>query len=179
LIVPDTPAAFPLLAGTFTIKFKREFILCCFCLQQRWRRRRGLLSTNSDKGGGGGGDNGTFRTALLYSHRSHQRSSSSGSIRNERASRNQLSSRGVGMSPSFSGHNSSTPSYPHNPPSTPFSSCRMMPMYPLCGGGGGGNGSIAASDLSTECSRMSLNSLGRDLPPPDRANINNFVRSDF
>nr|KAG5708605.1 hypothetical protein BaRGS_033026 [Batillaria attramentaria] len=60
--------------STFTIKFKREFIRCCFCLQQKWSRRRG--------------ENSAHRAALLYTHRStnHRSSESSSSCRNERAS---------------------------------------------------------------------------------------------
>ena len=137
----------PLISGTFTIKFKREFILCCYCLQQQWRRRRGAS-----------GENGTYRTALLYTHRSLQRSSdSSGSFHSERICRT-LSPRGNELAGNVSLPSSSSSPY----------TCRI-PMYPTGGGG------AAGSDVSTECSRMSLNSIGRE-PPPHRANINNFAR---
>lgn len=153
----SSSGSFLLISGTFTIKFKREFILCCYCLQQQWRRRRGAS-----------GENGTYRTALLYTHRSMQRSSdSSSSFHADRVCRTLSPRSNDATAGNFSLPSSSSSPY----------TCRIA-MYPTGGGGGGGGGSgggLAGSDVSTECSRMSLNSIGRE-PPPHRANINNFAR---
>ncbi|XP_076444015.1 adipokinetic hormone/corazonin-related peptide receptor variant I-like [Babylonia areolata] len=149
----------PIVYGTFTIQFKREFILCCYCLQHQWRKRRGA-----------GSHVGKHRTALLYTHRSNPRSSeSSGSVRGERPTRS-LSTRNS-ESPGGLLYQSSAPS--------PFSS--RLPQLPAAGGYTlgvflSGSASGGGSDVSTECSRMSLNSIGREQLLPDRANINNFVR---
>ncbi|KAL8620629.1 hypothetical protein ACOMHN_029520 [Nucella lapillus] len=147
------------LRGTFTIQFKREFILCCYCLQNHWRKRRGT-----------GSHVGKHRTALLYTQRSNPRNSeSSGSSRAERLTRS-LSPR-EGEVPSALHYQSAAPS--------PYA-CRLSQL-PAAGGYTlgvflSGSGYGGGSDVSTECSRMSLNSIGREQLFPDRANINNFVR---